>query len=121
MVFSKNDKERWIHPGSPYPPTDEKYIKELESYLDEIHKPFGGIEASDAQFTRYLQAAKLLDEAGPALREKHPDQWVSMDENGNLTVADTHKELIAALTAKGRYSGHYPFEFLNTKPRRWTF
>ena len=55
------------------------------------------------------------------LREKHPDQWVSMDENGNLTVADTHEELIAALTAKSLYSGHYPFEFLNTKPRRWTF
>ena len=51
MVFSKDDKERWIHLGSLYPPTDEEYIRELEAYLDEIHKPFGGIEASDAQFT----------------------------------------------------------------------
>ncbi len=121
MAFDKHCQETWIHPGSPYPPTDEVYIRELESYIEKVHEPFGGIEASEAHFTRYLQAAKLLDEASPTLREKHPDQWVSMDENGNLTVADTHEELIAALTAKGLYSGHYPFEFLNTKPRRRTF
>ena len=121
MVFSKDDKERWSHPGSPYPPTDEEYISELEAYLDEIHKPFGGIEASEAHFTRYLQAAKLLDQARPALRGKYPDKWVSMDENGALTVADTHEDLITTLAAKGLFSGHFPFAFLNTKPRRWTF
>ena len=121
MVFSKDDKERWTHPGSVYPPTDEAYIRELETYIKEIHEPFGGVEASDAQFAKYQQAAKLLNEAIPALRDKHPDRWVSMDESGNLTVADTHEELITALTAKGMYSGHFPFEFLNSKPRRRTF
>ena len=121
MVFSRGNKRSWAHPGSMYPPTDEKYIREREAYVKEIYEPFGGIEASDARFARYVHAAKLLNEACPALRKKYPDQWVSMDENGDLTVADSHEELIAALTAKGLDSGHLPFEFLNTKPGRWTF
>ena len=121
MVFNKHYRETWAHPGSPYPPTDEKYIRELEAYIEEIHEPFGGIEASEAHFTRYLEAAKLLDAARASLQEKYPDKWVSMDEKGDLTIADSHEELIAALAAKGLFSGHFPFAFLSTKPRRWTF
>ncbi len=121
MVFSKNDKERWVHPGSPYPPTDEEYIRELEEHIKEVSEPFGGVEVLQAKFARYERAAKLLDEARPTLREKYPNKWVSMDEDGALTVADTHQELIDALTAKGMFSGDYPAAHLNTKPRRWTF
>ena len=78
MVFSKDDKERWTHPGSVYPSTDEAYIRELETYIKEIHEPFGGVEASDAQFAKYQQAAKLLNEAIPALRDKdtRTSTWV---------------------------------------------
>ena len=121
MVFSKDDKERWIHPGSPYPPTDEEYIRELEAYTKEISEPFGGVEVLRAKFAGYQRAAKLLDEARPALRETYPDKWVSMDEVGTLTVADSHEELISAIKAKGLHSGDFPFEFLNTKSRRWAF
>lgn len=121
MVFSKNDKERWVHPGSEYPPTDEAYIKELEAYIKETSEPFGGIAALDAKFDLYRLASELLDEARPSLRERYPDQWVSMDEHGNLTVAGTPQELVDALAARGLFSGDYPFAHLNTKPRRWTF
>ena len=93
MVFSKNNEERWVHPGGEYPPTDEEYIKELEAHIKEISEPFGGIEILDAKFALYRQAAKLLDEARPSLRQKYPDKWVSMDDAGRLTVADTHEGL----------------------------
>ncbi len=119
MVFNKNYKETWAHPGSPYPPTDEEYIRELDDFNRKISEPFGGIEVLQAKFARYQRAANLLDEARPALLEKYPDKWVSMDEDGTLTVADTHEELIAALAAKGLHSGDFPCEFLNTQPRRW--
>ena len=121
MVFGENDQGRWVHPGSEYPPTDENYIEELEAYIKETSEPFGGIEVLDAKFDLYRLASKLLEEARPYLREKYPDQWVSMDEHGNLTVADTHQKLIDALADKGLFSGDYPFDHLNTKPRRWTF
>ena len=121
MVFSKNDKDRLIHPGSPYPPTDEEYIREPEEYIKETSEPFGGVEVLQAKFARHERAAKLLYEARSTLREKYPDKWVSMDEDGVLTAADTHQELIDALTAKGLFSGDCPAAHLNTTPRRWTF
>ena len=121
MVFRKDGKKTHTHPGSPYPPTDETYIRELEECIREAAAPFGGIEVLDEKFDCYLRAAKLLDESRPALRGKYPDQWVSMDEYGNLTVANTHQGLIGLLAAKGLFSGDFPVAHLNTKPRRWTF
>lgn len=120
MVFRSDDEEKRSHPGSTYPPTDEEYIRELEEYIKKISEPFGGIEALDAKFALYQQAAKLLDEARPALRKKYPDKWVSVDETGSLTVADTHEKLIEALAAKGLRSADWPFAFLNSKPRTLT-
>lgn len=120
-MFYRSNQEKRAHPGSPYPPTDEEYIRELEAYIKETSEPFGGIEVLDKKFDLYRLASKLLEEARPSLREKYPDQWVSMDEHGNLTVADTHQKLIDALADKGLFSGDYPFDHLNTKPRRWTF
>lgn len=121
MVFRKDDQKTRAHPGSPCPPTDEAYVRELEECIRETSAAFGGIEILDAKFDRYLRAAKLLDESRPALRGKYPDQWVSMDESGNLTVANTHQELIDALAANGLFSGDFPVAHLNTKPRRWAF
>ena len=121
MVFSSGNKKSRTHPGSVYPPTDEEYIRELAAHVKEISEPFGGEKILKAKFDRYSRAAKLLDKARPVLLEKHPYQWVSMDENGELMMADSQEELVAAMKAKGLYSGDFPFAFLNPKPRRWTF
>lgn len=121
MVFNRGNRKSRTHPGSVYPPTDEGYIRELEAHVKQISEPFGGEEVLKAKFDRYSRAAQLLDEARPALRKKYPCKWVSMDENGELMIADSQEELIAAMKAKGLYGGDFPFAFLNPKPRRWTF
>lgn len=121
MVFYRGNLKNRAHPGSPYPPTDKEYIRELEECLREAAAPFGGIEVLDEKFRLYQIAAKLLDKATPALRKQYPDQWVSMDEKGELTVANTHEELIDSLAAKGLFSGDFPVAHLNTKPQRRTF
>ena len=120
MVFRKDGKKTRTHPGSPYPPTDETYIRELEECIREAAAPFGGIEVLDAKFRLYEKAAELLDEATPALREQYPDQWVSMDEKGTLTVARSIEELIEKMADQGLRSADYPCEFLRSPHRKWT-
>ena len=120
MVFYRGNQEKRTHPGSPYPPTDEAYIRELEEFLQEAAAPFGGIEALDAKFRLYEKAAELLDKATPALRKQYPDQWVSMDEKGTLTVARSIEELIEKMADQGLRSGDYPCEFLRSPHRKWT-
>ena len=121
MVFRKEDRKTHTHPGSPYPPTDEAYIRELEECIRETSAPFGGIEVLDAKFRLYQKAAKLLDKATPALRKQYPDQWVSMDEKGTLTVARTVEELIKKMADQGLRSGDYPCVFLRSHYQKWTF
>ena len=108
------------HPGSEYPPADENYIRELKEYIRKVSEPFGGIEALDAKFNLYLKAAKLLDMAVPTLRKQHPNRWVSMDENGTLTVAGTVEELIEMMAKQGLRSGDYPCVFLQSQSRNLT-
>ena len=108
------------HPGSEYPPADENYIRELEEYITKVSEPFGGIEALDAKFDLYLKAAKLLDKAVPMLRKQYPNRWVSMDEQGTLTVAGTVEELIEMMAEQGLRSGDYPCVFLQSQSRNLT-
>lgn len=108
------------HPGSEYPPADENYIRELKEYITKVSEPFGGIEALDAKFNLYLKAARLLDMAVPILRKQYPNRWVSMDDNGTLTVAGTVEELIEMMAKQGLRSADYPSVFLQSQSRNLT-
>ncbi len=121
MVFYRGNLKNRTHPGSPYPPTDEAYIRELDECVREAAAPFGGIEVLDEKFRLYQIAAKLLDKATPALRKQYSDQWVSMDEKGTLTVAFTIEELIEKMANQGLHSGDYPCVFLRSQHQKWTF
>ena len=119
MVLCRGNLTNRTHPGSPYPPTDKAYIRELEECIRDAAAPFGDIEVLDEKFRLYQIAANLLDKATPALRKQYPDQWVSMDEKGTLTVAHTVEELIDKMADQGVRSGDFPVAHLDTKPRRW--
>ena len=91
------------------PPLSEEEIAELVEH-------YGSVDAILEKLRRFGQASSLLNEAWPALMEKYPDKWVSMDADGKLTVADSLEDLVAAHAARGIHSGSLPWKFLDTSP-----
>ena len=93
------------------PPLSEAEIAELVEH-------YGSVDAILAKLRQFRQASDLLNKAWPTLIEKYPDKWVSMNVDGELTVADSLEDLVADHAARGIYSGDLPYKFLDSSPRK---
>lgn len=87
-----------------------------EAELAELVEHYGSVDAILEKLRRFGQASSRLNEAWPVLMQKYPDKWVSMDADGELTVADSLEDLVAAHVARGIHSGGLPWKFLDTSP-----
>lgn len=84
-----------------------------------IAEQFGGVAALNERMERSERAFRRLYREMDALFEQYPDQWVAMDEDGLVAVADSHDNLLKALAAQGRYAGDLATKHLDTQPDEW--
>ena len=71
-----------------------------------------------ASHRSYAERSKRLHDMQPELLQKYPDQHVALTENGSFVVADSMKELVAAIKELGEPAGSSATLFLNTQPIR---
>lgn len=85
-----------------------------------LDEPSGGLSAAEiAEMARDQDAFHRLYRELPVLMEQYPDQWIAMDADGIVAVADSHEGLLETLSAKGLYAGDLVIEHLNTQPEIW--
>ena len=90
-----------------------------EEYFAQIAEQFGGVAALNEKLFRGERAFRRLYRELDTLFEQYPDQWVAMDEDGLVAVADSHDNLLEALADKGRYAGDLATKHLDTQPELW--
>ena len=90
-----------------------------EEYFAQIAEQFGGVAALNEKLFRGERAFRRLYRELDTLFEQYPDQWVAMDEDGLVAVADSHGNLLKALADKGRYAGDLATKHLDTQPELW--
>ena len=104
--------------GTP-DPGKSVLLAEDDPYLLAVTEQFGGMEVIKEKMARDAEAFHRLYRELPALMEQYPDQWIAMDVDGIVAVADSHEGLLEALAAKGLYAGDLFIEHLNTQPEIW--
>ena len=114
----KEDEMAIFSDGTPEP-GKSVLLAEDDPYLLAIAERYGGVAAMNEKLFRGERAFRRLYRELDALYEQYPDQWVAMDEDGIVAVADSHEGLLEALAAKGLYAGDLVIEHLNTQPEIW--
>ena len=104
--------------GTPEP-GKSVLLAEDDPYLLAIAERHGGVAAMNEEMARDQDAFHRLYRELPALMEQYPDQWIAMDADGIVAVADSHEGLLEALAAKGLYAGDLVIDHLNTQPEIW--
>ena len=104
--------------GTP-DPGKSVLLAEDDPYLLAIAERYGGVAAMNEELDRDVEAFHRMYRELPALMEQYPDQWIAMDVDGIVAVADSHEGLLEALSVKGRYAGDLVIEHLNTQPEIW--
>ena len=90
-----------------------------EEYFAQIAEQFGGVAALNERMDRSERAFRRMYRELDTLLEQYPDQWVAMDEDGLVAVADSHDNLLKTLADKGRYASDLATKHLNTQPDEW--
>lgn len=90
-------------------------LAEDDPYLLAVAEQFGGMEAMNERSLRGHRAFQRLYGELDALYEQYPGQWVAMDEDGLVAVADTHDNLLQALADQGRSAAYLATKYLDTQ------
>ena len=64
----------------------------------------------------YRRLASRMRREIASLTEQYPDQWVAMAVSGELLVADSMDEILAAMDERGMSNENVVIEFLDANP-----
>ena len=73
----------------------------------------GGIEVIRAQMDEFHKLNLRVDAEYPQLRNKYPDQWICMGQDGLLATGRSQEEVMETVRRKGISMSEVVFEYIS--------
>ena len=87
-----------------------------EDDFDDLLVHLGGAEALRDDPNDFREAVNRLWNERESLIENHPERWVSMGKDGEVSIGDSIEEVVAATEAKGVSTADVIVEYLDPEP-----